>query len=159
MKIGFLSMCIMLVAFYNADCSVYSARKASGIIPLPYVAIKHVKKNETKVLKIDHQNQKKSPEAIVSKSLLDGRSFAEVVKGVIIPKVTKKLDKSATKTESEKIQNKNSQPKMNYKKNTYDDRNAKQRAINRFNKKWQSSKIGVSKRRQSAHRGNLFNAR
>ena len=160
MKIGFLSVCVMLCALYGTESSAYFAEKSQRVIapPLTPITIRPQVTNETEVPKLELQDQKKSPEAIVKESLCDGRSFADVVKGV------KKTDTLSDKKEAKK--EKKSKKRLekflqsNSKKEMHDNWRAKRNeADDKFSKRWLSAKDGVNKRSQSSHRGNLYKSR
>jgi hypothetical protein len=115
--------------------------------------------NSSKVIKIEHQDQRKSPEAIVRESLWDGRSFADVVKGVKKSDASKSEEKSQKEKKSRKKLEKFLQPNLNFRKNLHDDWKARQIDESKFHNKKLSAKGGVNKRRQSAHKGNLYRSR
>jgi len=149
MKIGFLSICTMLMLLYSADSSAHIIEGSSRTVKSPLKPITN---------KISDENQ--SPKYVIeSKNLWDGRSFADVVKG------KKKSDTPTEKKEpkqekkQKKLQFKLLQPKMNFEQNEYDARRSQQYETSGFGKKYQSSKNGNNKRRLSAHKGNLYNAR
>ena len=144
MKIGFLSICTMLFALCSADCSAYTVESSlrAGNPSLKPITSEIFEKNQ-------------GPSYVIkSENLRDGRSFADVVKGV------NKTDNSSDKKESkeEKKLKKRMQKllmsKINFEQNEYDARKIQQNS-----KRRQSAKIKENKKHQFAHKGKLYNAR
>lgn len=161
MKKVYLSVCTVLFVVCGADCSAYFSERSSKVIAPPLVPITKTQQitNSSKVIKIEPQEQKRSPEAIVKESLWDGRSFADVVKGVKKSDTSKREKKSKKENNSRKKLEKFLQPNLNFRKNLHDAWKAHQIDESKFNNKNQSAKDSVNKRRQSAHRGSLYKSR
>ncbi len=155
MKI-WLSVYAILFVMYGTDCSAYFSEKSSYTVPPPLTKIpmKPIT-NNIEVPKIDNQDQEKPTNIIKWGSFRDGRSFADVVKGV------KKTDIPSDKKEkkSKKRQNKLLQSKTNFEQNEYDARRAQKSSAGEFSRRYQAAQNGGNKRRQSAHKGKLYNAR
>lgn len=155
MKIRFLSMFTVLFVLYGTNCLAYFPKQTSCVVPPPLtkISMKPIT-NQTKVIKTDHQDQEKQKNIIKWGSFRDGRSFADVVKGV------KKADNSNNKEESKrekkpkKRMHKLLMSKINFEQNEYDARKIQQNS-----KRRQSAKIKDNKKHQSAHKGKLYNAR
>jgi hypothetical protein len=153
MKIGFLSMFTVLFVLHGTDCSAYFSEQTSGIVPPPLTKIpmKPII-NQTKVLKTDHQDQEKPKNIVKWGSFRDGRSFADVVKGV--KKSDNSNDKEVSKREKKPKKSMQKLSKINFEQNEYDARKIQQNS-----KRRQSAKIKDNKKHQSAHKGKLYNAR
>lgn len=176
MKNVSFSVFAVLFAVYGADCFAYFSEKSSRrVMAPPLVTITRMQQvtNRAKIIKIEPQELKKSPEVLVKESIWDGRLFADVVKGVKKQnpskneqKLEKKSKKQMKKSSKYKLKKKSKEkleefllPNPNYKKAFHDDWRAKQSDENKFNNKKLSAKEGVNKRSQSAHRGNLYRSR
>lgn len=161
MKKVYLSVCTVLFVVCEADCSAYFSERSSKVIAPPLVPIAKTQQitNSSKVIKIEPQEQKRSPEAIVKEILWDGRSFADVVKGVKKSDTSKSEKKSKKENKSRKKLEKSLQPNSNSRKDFHDVWKTQQSNESKFNNKKLSAKGGVNKRRQSAHKGNLYRSR
>ena len=160
MKIRFLSLCAVVFVFCEADCSKYFYKQSSTVVPPPLTCIpmRPVAKNEIILPKSHHAEQKKSEQIVNWNNFRDGRSFADVVKGV------KKSDTSDDKKNVSKKKLKQERyrflrPQTNLRQKAYDDRKAHQNVINLFGKEYQSDKNRGNKKHLSAHQGKLYNAR
>ena len=145
MKVGFLSMCVMLFSLYGTESSAYIAENSSRKVNPSLRPIVSTDQNQTYVIN--------------SKNLWDGRSYAAVVKG------DKKADTLSDKKESKKEKKRRKkqevflQPKMNYQKDERNSRKVRQNKAGEFSKRYQASMNKGNKKHQSAHKGKLCNAR
>lgn len=153
MKIRFLSMFTVLFVLYGTNCLAYFPKQTSCVVPPPLtkISMKPIT-NQTKVLKTDHQDQEKPKNIVKWGSFRDGRSFADVVKGV--KKSDNLNDKEESKRGKKPKKRKQKLYKINFEQNEYDARKIQQNS-----KRKQSAKIKDNKKHQSAHKGKLYNAR
>lgn len=158
MKIRFLSLCAVVFVFCEADCSKYFYKQSPIVVPPPLTCIpmRPVTKNEIKLPQSDRLVQQKSEHVVNWNNFRDGRSFADVVKGV---KKSADDRKNESKKQSKQEQYKLLHPQINLRQKAYDDRKAQQNEINLFGKRYQSDKNRGNKKHQSAHQGKLYNAR
>lgn len=153
MKFKILSVSTLLFVLCNADCSVQTFKSSSRSANLRLKPI-------TQKIEENHLVYE-----IKSSNLRDGRSFADVIKGV--KKTDNSNEKKETKEKKKLKKEKKSkigyyrllQPKLNFEQNAYDFRKVQYNETIGNHKKDQYTKNRGNKKHQSAHKGKLYNAR
>ncbi len=167
MKVGFLSVCIILCALYGTESSAYFSEKKSQKVMAPPLtlitsrteSLKEDKKPGYIVKRGSLMDDKSFVEYIEHGSLWDGRSFAAVVKGEKKPNLLKDKKKSKKEKKSKKRFEKFLQPKISYEQQAYDTRKSQQNEAGEFSKRYQAAINKGNKKHQSAHKGKLYRSR
>ncbi len=167
MKVGFLSVCVMLFALYETESLAYfSENKSQKVVAPPLTPItskteslKEDKKPTYVVKRGSLMDDKSFFEYVEHGSLWDGRSFSDVVKGVKKPNLSKDKKKSKKEKKSKKRLEEFLQPKMNYEQQTYDARKFQQNESGEFSKRYQAAINKGNKKHHSAHKGKLYRSR
>ena len=167
MKVGFLSVCVMLFSLYGTESLAYFAEKKSQKVMAPPLTpitsktetFKEDKKSTYVIKRRSLMDDRSFIEYIKHGSLRDKRSFADVVKGV--KKSDTLDDKKEFKKEKkqQRRQDRILQPNSDSRKYIHDDWRAKKNEMSEVSRSLRSAKEGVGKRKQSAHKGNLHRSR